>query len=414
VWLFVGATLLIVVALGWAFAPRPVEVEVERATVGHFETVITEDGRTRLRERYALSAPLSGALERITLREGDAVAAGAVLARIHPLPAPLLDSRSRREAQARIDAAQAQWRAATSRVDSAALAAQRSRDTLQRLELLAAQGYVSDERLAIDRQVAQAAAQGLETATAERDAAASALAQARAALLVTVDAATATPGRGAAPYSLRAPVAGRILRVLQASAGSVTAGTPLLEMGDTAQLEVIAPLLTSDARQAVPGTPVRISGLAQREVAGQVRQVEPAGFTKISALGVEEQRVHVLIDLAAAPPASATGDTPPGDGWRVGVTLVTRQVEQALRVPVSAVFPLPVEAAADTVAVDAERRRMAVFTVEGGRARQVEVTLGGRNGSQAWVLKGLTPGASVIVYPGTAVSDGVRVAVRKV
>jgi HlyD family secretion protein len=196
---------------------------------------------------------------------------------------------------------------------------------------------------------------------------------------------------------VRSPVAGRVLRVLQASEGVVALGTPLLELGDVAQLEVVAELLTTDALAALPGSPVRIEDWGGAgTLQGRVKAVEPAAFTKVSALGVEEQRVIVHVELTS-PPAQWHAL---GDGFRVGVRIVTRRVDAALRVPVSAVFPRP-------------EGGHAVFGVRDGRARVRPVEIGARNAEHAWVTQGLASGDTVLVYPPSAVADGVRVRIRK-
>jgi HlyD family secretion protein len=194
------------------------------------------------------------------------------------------------------------------------------------------------------------------------------------------------------------------MRVAQTSETPLAAGTPLLEIGDTRQLEIVAELLTTEALQATPGSAVVIErwGGAQA-LAGRVRAVEPAAFTKVSALGVEEQRVKVLIDLAS--PAEHWQAL--GDGYRVTVRIVTRSVDQALTVPTSAVFPLPGDAKADAAA-----GASGVFVVQEGRARLREVDVVARNSQDAWLRRGLQPGDAVIVYPSPEVRDGVRVAPR--
>jgi HlyD family secretion protein len=381
----------------WAFAPRPVEIEVATAAEGPFETTIDEDGKTRLRERFVVSAPLAGRLARIALRAGDAVEAGAVVAWLQPAYAPMLDDRSRRELEARVDTAQARVRLAAARIERARVAQQQAQNELQRSEQLAGQGFVSATQLDNSRLALQAAKREFEAAQQERRVAEASLDEARAALYAVRN--PGAPGASPRDFAVRAPVAGRVLRVLQASESVVAIGTPLVEVGDTTQLEIVAELLTADALQVKPGTAVRIErwgGPATLE--GRVQRVEPAAFTKVSALGVEEQRVNVVIDIAS--PADQWRSL--GDGFRVGLRLVTLSLDKGLLVPVSAVFPLP------------QGEGMGVFRLDEGRARITPVELGARNGEHAWVKRGLDAGATVIVYPPTTVRDGVRVKARRV
>ena len=384
-----GAALLALLA--WAFAPSPVAVELAAVSLGRFEQAIVEDGRTRLRDRYNVNAPLAGRLARITLREGDAVAEGAALALITPVLAPLLDERSRAELVGRRDAAQAGVQRAAVLIEQQRTLLAQARNELQRSEQLAGQGFVAPTKLDADRLALQAAQQALEAAQQTRHVAEHELEVARAAL-------QAQQSGASAGFLLRSPVAGRVLKVAQASETTVALGTALLEIGDTAQLEIVAELLTTDALQAKPGAAVQIdrwggTGLLQ----GRLRSVEPAAFTKVSALGVEEQRVKVLIDLSSPVPPAL------GDGFRVGVRILSLVQDGAMMVPVSAVFPQPGQPGA-----------MAVFVAESGRARLRAVTLGGRNSSQAWVRSGLSAGQAVIEYPPAAVADGVRIKSRQV
>ena len=397
-----GVVVALAALLAWAFAPRPLPVEVASVVQGRFEAGIEEDAKTRLRDRYAVSAPLAGRLARIALREGDAVRAGDVVARI--LPA-LLDERGLREQQARVEAAQAGVQRAGVRAERSRVVLEQARGDLRRGEDLARQGFVAAARLEADRLALDAAQKDAQAAVLEQQAARADLAQARAALDVVRR--PEAPGAGRA-FEVRAPVAGRVLRVAQTSEGMVGLGAVLIELGDTAQLEVVAPLLSTDALQVRPGSPVRIErwggpGVLQ----GHVRAVEPAAFTKVSALGVEEQRVNVLIDLSSPPAQWAAL----GDGYRVVARLLTREAEDATLVPVSALFPLPSEGAAPTGAEPAAPR-MAVFVVEAGRARRVPVVLEARGGTHAWVKEGLQAGAQVVVYPPTALTDGGRVRLR--
>lgn len=393
--LYIGAASAAIVAvLAWAFAPRPVEVEVSAASVGRFERTIDEDGRTRLRDRYVVSAPLAGHLSRITLREGDMLPADAPIATLTPALSPMLDERTVRELRARVDAAQAMVKRAGARIGLAQVSREQARNEVRRSEELAAQGYVSATKLETDRLALRAAQKEYEAAEEDYHVAEYDLAQARAALE-----AIRQPGTGAArAFVVRSPIAGTVLRVSQTSEAMVGLGAPLVEVGDTRRLEVLAELLTSDALQTPPGTSVRIERWGGEGVLeGRVRLVEPSAFTKVSALGVEEQRVNVLIDITS--PAEQWQAL--GDGFRVSVSLVVQNVDRALRVPVSAVFPQPAQAG------------MAVFTIDGGRARLVPVEVGARNGVEAWIKSGLAAGTQVIVYPPSSVTEGVRVKARK-
>ena len=394
-WMMLAAGAAVGVALfAWAFAPRPLGVELAAASEGPFETSIEEDGKTRLRDRFVVAAPLAGTLARITLREGDAVEAGTPLASITPVLPAMLDERTRREQQLRVEITQAQTQRVAARIEGAKVGLAQARNEQQRSEQLARQGFVAPTKLESDRLSVLAAQKELEAAVEEGHVAGHEVEQARAALM-----AATRPGAGAGKgFAVRAPIAGRVLKVAQASEGPVALGAPLVELGDTARLEVVAELLTADALRAAPGSAVRIERWGGDGVLeGRVRLVEPAAFTKVSALGVEEQRVRVLIDLVS--PAQRWASL--GDGFRVGVRIVTRSLPKVLKVPVSAVFPRP-------------EGGNAVFVVEGGRARLVPVQLGARNGQEAWIESGLAAGAQVIVYPPPATRDGLRVAPRSV
>lgn len=407
----VAILLALALALAWAFAPRPVEVELAPVTLGRFESTIDEDGKTRLADRYVVSAPLAGRLARITLREGDSVQAGAPLATLTPgLPA-MLDERTLRELQARVGGAQDNVTRAGTRIERAKVALEQAQNEARRSEQLAQQGFVAPTKLDTDRLATLAAQREVDAALAERRIAGHELEQARAALSAVRQPAGASGQRG---FPVNAPVAGRVLRLLQTSEAIVALGTPLIELGDTSRLEIVAELLTTDALAAVPGSRVLIERWGGPGVLeGRVRSIEPAAFTKISALGVEEQRVRVLIDISS--PQSKWQAL--GDGFRVSVRIVTVAQDNVVLVPVSAVFPLPADAASEaqgTNGTDSGAQRFAVFVADGGRARVTPVVLAGRNGSHAWLRDGVKPGASVIVYPPATVRDGVRVAARKV
>lgn len=406
-----------VAALAWVFAPRPLAVEAATVVQQHFEAVIDEEGKTLLSERFVVAAPLAGQLRRITLKEGDTVQAGAALATLVPVLPAMLDERTRLELQARVQMAQAGVQRAATRIAGAEVALEGAQLDVQRTEPLALQGFMAPTRLDLDRLAVRAAQQELAAARAERQMAAHELEMARAALGLL-----RTPRHdGPAQWVLRAPVAGQVLRVLQTSEGTVAIGTPLLELGDTAQLEVVAELLSSDALAAQPGSRVVIDRWGgAHSLEGRVQRIEPAAYTKVSALGVEEQRVRVHIAITSAREQWQRL----GDAYRVGVRIVVLEREQALQVPASAVFPLPLAqqpqaaAVAAGTAAQAEAAdngrvpQHAVFTIEEGKARRVAVEVLARNASMAWIRDGLAPGTAVVVYPPNTLRDGQRVELR--
>jgi HlyD family secretion protein len=412
-WIFGGsAAVALIVAVAWAFAPRPVEVELSPVTQGHFETTIDEDGKTRLTDRYVVSSPLAGRLARITMKEGDAVTVGMPLAQLNSVLPAMLDERTQRELRARVEGAQDNVARTGSRMARAQVALDQARNEVRRSEQLAQQGFIAPIKVETDRLSTVAAQRELEAAASERRMAAHELEQTQAALGVVRQSATGAPaGSSTVAFTVRAPSAGRVLRVLQTSEGAVVTGASLIEIGDTHRMEIVAELLTTEALTARPGSRVMIErwgGPAMLE--GRVRSVEPAAFTKVSALGVEEQRVRVVIDIISPQPEWQAL----GDGYRVSVRIVTRAEDKAVQVPVSAVFPLPADGGDDINGNAENAARFAVFVASDGRARQTPVQLGARNGSAAWIRSGLTPGAQVIVYPPTTVRDGVRVKARKV
>jgi HlyD family secretion protein len=344
-------------------------------------------------DRYVIAAPLSGRLARIALREGDRVEAGMVVAILAPTLSPLMDARTMAEQRGRVETADAGVARAAAGSARARVGLEQARAELKRSEQLSQQGFVSATKLDTDKLALQAAQKELDAAVQAGHMAQHELQTARAALVAVQQG----PARGG-DFAVKAPVAGTLLRLVQASEAPVALGTPLLEIGDTSRLEVVAELLTTDALQIAPGAPVRIERWGgPGELQGRVRMIEPAAVTKVSALGVEEQRVKVLIDLTS-PPALWKAL---GDGYRVTVRVVAESHAKVLRVPASAVFPR----------TDGQAG-MAVFREVGGRAHLTPVELGGRNGSLAWLRGGLAAGESVIVYPPAAVTDGVRVQPR--
>ena len=390
-WALIAAAAAAALALAWAFSPRAVDVEVATVTTGRFEQFIEEDGRTRLKERYTISAPVAARLSRMTLREGDRVAAGDTVAVLTPVMSPMVDERSRREAQARLKAASAGVERASARIQRADVSLQEAWLELQRTGKLASEGFVAPARLDTARLAVTAARRELDVANAEREIARQEQAQASAAL---VPAAATASAQGVRPFALPSPVSGVVLRVVLPSEATIAAGTALMDVGDPAGMEVVSELLTADAVQAQPGLRVVIERWGGPPLEGKVRRVEPAAFTKVSALGIEEQRVNVLIDIAE--PTKAWHAL--GDGFRVGVKIVTARVEQAVQVPVGALFP--------------HEGGMAVYRLDGRHARLQAVDVAARNTTMAWVRQGVVPGQAVVLYPPAALADGRKVRVR--
>ena len=371
--------------LAWSFRPQPVPVETRVVGLARFEATVDEEGRTRVRDRFTISAPAAGRLERITLEAGDTVSAGELLAVIRPAPPALQDSRTLAQLRERVGAAQAGLLRAEANAARAQAALAQARADARRADELAQRGFASPSAAEAARLAQVQREQELGAARFEQRAAAHELAMAQAAL-----AQTERPGRDgrASALEIRAPVAGRILKVVQESEAVVAAGAPLLDLGDPASLEAVIEVLSQDATRIAPGMPVRMQAASGgAELAGRVRLVQPSARTKISALGVEEQRVDVVADLDRVP-ASV------GDGYRVDARIVVLAEDSVPVVPVGALYR--------------EGEGWSVFVLDEGRARRREVRITARNQRVARVAEGLAAGDTVIVYPPDTVRDGVR------
>ncbi|MCC7330710.1 MAG: HlyD family efflux transporter periplasmic adaptor subunit [Gammaproteobacteria bacterium] len=387
-----AATVLGILWLSW---PRAVAVDFARVAAGPIEETVSDEGETRVKEAYVVSAPLPGLMQRIALKAGDAVVAGqTVMARIEPSDPVFLDRRSEAEARAGAEAAQAAQKQAVAAVARAEADLDFASAELQRYRGLAAAHTISANDLDAAERRARTAAAALDEARAARRARDSELAQARARLLA--------PGlvkrrRGADCdcVDVFSPVSGSVLRVIKESEGVVSAGAPLLEVGDTADLEIVTDLLSTAAVKVRAGQSVRIEAWGGDGVlAGRVRRVEPYGFTKVSALGIEEQRVNVIIDFTDPPQRWQRL----GHGYRVEPRIVLAAAEKVLKVPQAALFR--------------HGDSWAVFVDDGGRARLREVRIGLANGLEAEITQGLAAGDEVILQPGERVADGTRVKPR--
>jgi HlyD family secretion protein len=388
VWTGIGIAVALALLL-WAFMPQATEVEVAGVTQGRFERSVQEDGQTRLRDRYVVSTPLTGRVARIDLRQGDTVARGAVLAILWPVTPNLLDERTRQEQSEHIGAMEAAVRRATTNVERGKAALEQAIADLKRSETLAQQGFVSPTQNETGRLNVRLREKELESARQDEHAARHELDQSRIAIRQFAQGAEGGPQRS---WQIKSPVAGKVLKVNQQSESVVQAGTPLIELGDPSRLEVIVDLLTEDAAQIRPGTPATLSNWGGPDILqARVRLIEPAAFTKVSALGVEEQRVNVVLDITS--PAEQWQTM--GDGFKADVRILVQVVENVVKVPVSALFPIGTHSG--------------LFVIEDGRARQQEVEVMARNGSEAWIKTELKPGTQVIVYPPSSLKNGQRV-----
>jgi HlyD family secretion protein len=398
VWLRRGGWLLAALvaagALAWAFRPQPVAVDVATVTRGAFRRTVDEDGKTRVRDRYVVSAPLAGRLLRVELKAGAPVNRGDLLATLIPSAPALLDARAEGELRGRVGAAEADVRRAKADVERARVALTLARSEFTRASDLAAQGFTSKQSLERNQREVDLKARELDAARFAADAAAYHLTEARAALQRQSQRPDAADSGQA--WRILAPVDGRVLRVLQESEAVVPVGAPIMELGDPRNLEVVVDVLTADAAAIAPGAPVELdAGGGAPPIKGRVRLIEPSAFTKVSALGVEEQRVNVVVDFDGAPAAFEHL----GDAYRVDARILVEARSDAVIVPVSALFR--------------GEGGWAVFVVDGDRARRQAVEIGPRSGLDAVIERGLEPGTKVIVYPGDLVRDGVRVAPRQ-
>lgn len=389
-----GAVIALFLAgLVWAFWPSAMEVEVAQVMQGRFERAVQEDGKTRVRARYVVSTTVAGRLARILLVQGDRVQAGDTVAVVSPSAPALLDARSQAEQAARVGGTQAALAQAQAQVAAAASALNQSRQDVLRNNALVRQGFVSAAQGESIRLAEQLRGSELLAAQQAEQAARFNLEQARAPLQA-YGADVARPG-GKGEVTVRSPVAGSVLKVLLQSEGVVQAGAGLVEIGDPGRLEVVVDILTEEAAQVQPGTAVQLLNWGGPGVLhGKVRYVEPAAFTKVSALGVEEQRVNVIADITS--PQEVWKGL--GDGFKVDVRLLVQVEEGAVMVPVSALFPVGA--------------RSGVFVLDAGHVRLQEVTVKARNGIQAWVPEGLAVNARVVVYPDIKLLDGAKVKVR--
>jgi HlyD family secretion protein len=414
-----AATLLTAAGIWWAFKPKPIIVDAATVTRGPLRVTVDEDGRTRVRDRHVVSAPVAGNLARIDLHPGDVVHAGDVVARLEPTPPPLLDSSSRDELAARLRAAEAAHRQARATIGRAEAARKFAVSEVARQEELLARGSIGKRSVDVAKVELETASKDVESAKFAAKVAAQDVEMARAALrrlqpaqrraaraskappqggaAVAADGTPGTVDEGASSEALdvTSPIDGVVLRVYAESGGVVVPGAPLLEIADLTNLEVVVDVLTSDAVAISPADPAVLSGWGgEHALAGRVRLVEPSATTKISALGVEEQRVNVVVDLVDPPELRQSL----GDGYRVDVAVEVWSGSDVLQVPTSALF----------------RRgdRWAVWVMEGDVCHPIDVDVGRREGLLTEIVQGIAEGATVILHPPDDLAEGALVKAR--
>jgi HlyD family secretion protein len=380
----VAAGAAIVAAAVWALRPAPIAVETAVASRGALTATVIAEGRTRVKNLYVVAAPVDGDLERIAAQPGDAIAPGAVVARLWPLTARPLDARTRAEAESAVAAARSAVSQAEALAREAASALTHAESQSATTRTLAKQGVTAPNE-------AEHAEHQTQIQRGAVDAADAALVRARADLRrAEATAANDLVRGGRTTTPVAAPVYGRILRVLHESAGPVVAGTPLLEIGNVDELEVTADLLTADAVQVKPGAPAEIGNWGGPEpVRATVRRVDPAAFTKVSALGLEEQRVRTVLDVVEPQPVG------PGHDFRVTVAIAVWTGNNVLRAPSTALFR--------------RGNEWAVFVVRDGRAHITPVVTGRADGTHTVIERGLAAGDVVAVQPSDLLVDGARV-----
>jgi HlyD family secretion protein len=418
----------VVVGLGYAFLPEPVDVDLVTVERGDLLVTVDEDGKTRIREKYTVSAPLNGRILRISLDPGDPVQAGkTLLTMIEPRDPELLDARTVAQAEARVKAAEAVWRQAEPRLEQARVAQADAEADLVRARKAAQSQAIPQSELEDAEFAYRQRSEEVRAARIAEEIARFELEQAKAALIRSKPRTdeppshspssstsvasgnglqgNGAPGNGAANHipndvngwnlPIYSPINGRVLRVLQESAAVVTPGAPLVELGDPLDLEVEIDVLSRDAVRIKPNDLVLLEHWGgTRPLNGRVRVIEPSGFTKISTLGVEEQRVFVIVDLVDPPEERSTL----GDGFRVEGRVVIDEARNVLKVPTSAVFRVG--------------EASAVFRVIEGVVHQQTVHIGRQNGLEAEILEGLAEGDYVVLHPSDQIEDGVAVLPR--
>lgn len=382
---------VLIAAVFLALRTPPIDVDVAETVSGPLLVSIEDEGETRVRDMYVVAAPISGELQRVDLEAGDSVVAGqTVVARIMPAQPNFLDQRSEAETRAQIRALEANVQASAARIRQAEAARKLAAEDFNRINALHDRGFATRTALDSARAARDSSIAGLAEARGLRDSARSELQAARSRLIPP-----ATGSKNGKSLAIRSPESGSVLRVVQESETMIAAGSPILELGNSGDIEIVTDLLSRDAVKIGPGSEVLIDNWGgDKPLKGKVRRVEPFGFTKISALGVEEQRVNVIIDLVD--PKAARERL--GHGYRVIVRIVEWAGQDILQVPISALFR--------------DKGQWSVFVMRDSEAHLVPVEIGRMNDGHAQIVKGLEAGARVILHPSEKIGDGTRIRLR--
>ncbi len=373
----------------FAMFPKAVDVEFATATEGPIRVTVQEDGKTRIREKYTVSAPVSGRLSRIELHAGDKCDEKTLMAVILPGDPAILDARSRAEASARVQAAEAKLQRAESNAEQARLNHEFATTKYERVKKLISQDVATQDKYDAAKTEFLVSDQAVETATFETEIAKFELQLAKAAVKQFASENAETTVQ---PFEIHAPVSGRIIRVFEESSRVVTVGTPLLELGDPQHLEIEIDVLSTDAVRIKPGAAVTIEHWGgESPLQASVRVIEPGAFTKVSSLGVEEQRVNIIADFVEEPDRLASL----GDGYRVEARITVEELAGALQIPNSALFR--------------HQRKWHVLAIVNNVAVMRPVSIGLQNDWFSQITKGLAVGDKVVVYPSDDLSAGTKV-----
>ena len=381
---------------GWyAIKPQPIPVDIVKITRGEIETTIDEEGKTRVREVYRISAPISGKLERLTVRAGDHVEKGERLARLRPVDPPIRDARTRKELAAATATARASVRLAEAEINRAKTALEFSQIELERAERLAKMNTISDRALQQAQMDVAIKKTLLEEARASHDLRRQQLEAAKVRQLLPTQL-SSSQLQDQCCIAVVAPASGTILKIATESEQVVPAGMALVDIGDLKNMEIVVDLLSSEAVAISKGTKARIENWGEKGVLNAVvRRKNPAAFTKISALGIREQRVNVVLDLVEPPEKWASL----GHAYSVNVKIITDFRKDGLRLPLGALFR--------------NKDDWAVYARKGDKAILTPVKLGTFSRTYAQVLSGLKENDEVIVYPNDRIKNGALIVPRK-